>query len=166
MVRGTQHFDPQAAFPIRQILPRADGATGSIRSPSVIDDVRYGDHPCRARGEDHKSQHRDAAQMFTALGAGAAASRAPVANARRAALEAAGLLWAFSTFREQGLEAIALIAGAGRRSVNDQRRSIGHPATSRRRRGGVRLRAFGHVRRALRWRGADAITERPCIRRL
>lgn len=106
-VRGAQHFDPKLLSD--PVIRRADGSW-LYMLPSVIDDVDMAITHV-VRGEDHVSNTATQLQMFTALGASppAFAHEALLVGSEGKLSKRLGSL-GISTFREQGLEGLALIA--------------------------------------------------------
>lgn len=125
MVRGPQHFDPKLLSD--PVIRRADG-NWLYMLPSVIDDVDMRITHV-VRGEDHVSNTATQLQMFTALGASPPrfAHEALLVGSEGKLSKRLGSL-GISTFREQGLEAITLIALLARIGTSDPVIPVTDPA--------------------------------------
>lgn len=125
MVRGSQHFDPKLLSD--PVIRRADGSW-LYMLPSVIDDVDMGITHV-VRGEDHVTNTAAQIQMFSALGASppAFAHEALLVGSEGKLSKRLGSL-GISTFREQGLEAMALIALLARIGTSDPVIPVSDPA--------------------------------------
>lgn len=125
MVRGAQHFDPKLLSD--PVIRRADGSW-LYMLPSVIDDVDMAITHV-VRGEDHVSNTATQLQMFTALGASPPqfAHEALLVGSEGKLSKRLGSL-GISTFREQGLEAISLIALLARIGTSDPVIPVTEPA--------------------------------------
>jgi glutamyl-tRNA synthetase len=115
-VRGPQHFDPKLLSD--PVIRREDGSW-LYMLPSVLDDIEMGVTDV-VRGEDHVSNTATQVQMFTALGAPAphfahAALLTGTEGKLSKRLGSVGI----STFREEGIEPIALIALLARIGTSD-----------------------------------------------
>ena len=116
MVRGAQHFDPKLLSD--PVIRREDGSW-LYMLPSVIDDIDMAITHV-VRGEDHVSNTAAQLQMFTALGAQppAFAHEALLTGSEGKLSKRLGSL-GISAFREQGIEAISLIALLARIGTSD-----------------------------------------------
>ena len=116
MVRGAQHFDPNLLSD--PVIRREDGSW-LYMLPSVIDDIDMAITHV-VRGEDHVSNTAAQIQMFTALGAQppAFAHEALLVGSEGKLSKRLGSL-GISAFREQGIEAISLIALLARIGTSD-----------------------------------------------
>ncbi len=116
LVRGAQHFDPKLLSD--PVIRRADGSW-LYMLPSVIDDVDMAITHV-VRGEDHVTNTATQIQMFAALGASppAFAHEALLVGSEGKLSKRLGSL-GVSAFREQGLEAMALIALLARIGTSD-----------------------------------------------
>lgn len=125
MVRGPQHFDPKLLSD--PVIRRADGSW-LYMLPSVIDDVDMGITHV-VRGEDHVTNTAAQIQMFAALGASppAFAHEALLVGSEGKLSKRLGSL-GVGTFREQGLEAMALIALLARIGTSDPVIPVADPA--------------------------------------
>ena len=125
MVRGPQHFDPRLLSD--PVIRRADGSW-LYMLPSVIDDVDMGITHV-VRGEDHVTNTAAQIQMFAALGATppAFAHEALLVGSEGKLSKRLGSL-GVGTFREQGLEAMALIALLARIGTSDPVIPVADPA--------------------------------------
>ncbi len=125
MVRGPQHFDPKLLSD--PVIRRADGSW-LYMLPSVIDDVDMGITHV-VRGEDHVTNTAAQIQMFAALGATppAFAHEALLVGSEGKLSKRLGSL-GVGTFREQGLEAMALIALLARIGTSDPVIPVADPA--------------------------------------
>ncbi|MDQ4420780.1 glutamate--tRNA ligase [Sphingobium sp. DEHP117] len=125
MVRGPQHFDPKLLSD--PVIRRADGSW-LYMLPSVIDDVDMGITHV-VRGEDHVTNTAAQIQMFAALGATppAFAHEALLVGSEGKLSKRLGSL-GVGTFREQGLEPMALIALLARIGTSDPVIPVADPA--------------------------------------
>lgn len=125
MVRGPQHFDPKLLSD--PVIRRADGSW-LYMLPSVIDDVDMGITHV-VRGEDHVTNTAAQIQMFAALGATppAFAHEALLVGSEGKLSKRLGSL-GVGTFREQGLEAMSLIALLARIGTSDPVIPVADPA--------------------------------------
>lgn len=125
MVRGPQHFDPKRLSD--PVIRRADGSW-LYMLPSVIDDVDMAITHV-VRGEDHVTNTAAQIQMFAALGATppAFAHEALLVGSEGKLSKRLGSL-GVGTFREQGLEAMALIALLARIGTSDPVIPVADPA--------------------------------------
>jgi len=116
MIRGPQHFD--AKLLSDPVIRRGDGSW-LYMLPSVIDDIEMGINLV-LRGEDHVSNTAAQLQMFTALGSNVPdfAHEALLVGSEGKLSKRLGSL-GISAFREQGIEAIALIALLARIGTSD-----------------------------------------------
>jgi len=116
MIRGPQHFE--ANLLSDPVIRRGDGSW-LYMLPSVIDDIEMGINLV-LRGEDHVSNTAAQLQMFTALGANIPnfAHEALLVGSEGKLSKRLGSL-GISAFREQGIEAIALIALLARIGTSD-----------------------------------------------
>jgi len=116
MVRGAQHFDPKLLSD--PVIRREDGSW-LYMLPSVIDDIDMAITHV-VRGEDHVSNTAAQIQMFTALGAQPPtfAHEALLVGSEGKLSKRLGSL-GISAFREQGIEAISLIALLARIGTSD-----------------------------------------------
>ncbi|MEO8724109.1 MAG: glutamate--tRNA ligase [Sphingobium sp.] len=116
LIRGPQNFD--AKLLSDPVIRRADGSW-LYMLPSVIDDVDMAVTHV-VRGEDHVSNTASQIQMFTALGACPPefAHEALLVGSEGKLSKRLGSL-GVSTFREQGLEPVALLALLARIGTSD-----------------------------------------------
>ena len=126
LVRGAQHFDPKLLSD--PVIRRADGSW-LYMLPSVIDDVDMAITHV-VRGEDHVTNTATQIQMFAALGASppAFAHEALLVGSEGKLSKRLGSL-GVSAFREQGLEAMALIALLARIGTSDPVVPVVDPAS-------------------------------------
>lgn len=125
LIRGDQHFDPRL---LSDPVVRREDESWLYMLPSVIDDIAMGITHV-VRGEDHVSNTAAQLQMFAALGA------APPAFAHEALLTGAegklskrlGSL-GVASFREQGLEPLAVVALLARIGTSDPVEPVTDPA--------------------------------------
>ena len=116
IIRGPQHFE--AKLLSDPVIRRADGSW-LYMLPSVIDDIAMGVTHV-VRGEDHVSNTASQIQMFEALGASppAFAHEALLVGTEGKLSKRLGSL-GVASFREQGIEAIALLALLSRIGTSD-----------------------------------------------
>lgn len=116
LIRGPQHFE--AKLLSDPVIRRADGSW-LYMLPSVIDDIDMSVTHV-VRGEDHVSNTASQIQMFEALGASppAFAHEALLVGAEGKLSKRLGSL-GVASFREQGIESIALLALLARIGTSD-----------------------------------------------
>lgn len=116
LIRGPQHFDPKLLSD--PVIRRADGSW-LYMLPSVIDDVDMAVTHV-VRGEDHVSNTASQIQMFTAMGASPPqfAHEALLVGSEGKLSKRLGSL-GVSTFRDRGMEPIALLAMLARLGTSD-----------------------------------------------
>jgi glutamyl-tRNA synthetase len=116
MIRGDQHFDPKLLSD--PVIRRADGSW-LYMLPSAIDDSEMGITHV-VRGEDHVSNTATQLQMFSAMGVQAPhfAHEALLVGTEGKLSKRLGSL-GVSTLRDDGIEAITLLAKLARLGTSD-----------------------------------------------